>query len=560
LYLYAHLLNTPKLMMKRNPRTRSYVPAILWMILVAAACTSQPENDKRRKPATESNLGFAESLHKCLNPVDTVDKARLVTISDNLRYVYQVNEYVPVWLTGDNKPGQNVDRLLQELQDLQWDGISPGRYGLAQLQKLKDNVAKTEDMSAAIALDTGLTHSYLQASHDLLIGIVTPKKADSLWYHANDSNWNAPHVLATSKAYVPLDAYRSKVPTYAVLREEYKRYHEFAGDSAYLSDIRALKDSGRSDSSRKQIALGLINKILPWVKPVANDSMTSNAQLLVAYQSYINTKASAKLDSATLHGLETPPDTILAKLGANMERVRWMQQQFGDLYVLVDVPLMELFFRKHDTNAMHMRVVVGKPQRQTPSLNGTMANVIINPQWGVPPTILKKDVLPGLEKSSRYLAKKGLKAYDSRGNVVDPNLINGANYKRYTYRQAPGDGNALGYVKFNFPNPWDIYMHDTPHRGDFVKAFRALSSGCIRLQQPQQMAVYILSSIEKMRFTQGTLDSMIHTHKTRWEILKQKIPVHITYLTAFEDTTGNHIRLLQDIYHRDARLMALLGK
>ncbi len=243
-----------------------------------------------------------------------------------------------------------------------------------------------------------------------------------------------------------------------------------------------------------------------------------------------------------------------------MERIRWMQKEFGKLYLIVDVPLMELFLKRDGANAVHMRVVVGRRERQTPSLNANMANVVINPSWGVPPTILKKDVLPGLVKSGKkYLSRKGLKAYDNDGNAVDPSFINAHNYRRYTYKQAPGDDNSLGYVKFNFPNHWDVYMHDTPHRGDFVKRDRFLSSGCVRVQRPKEMAVYILSELEKMTFTMGKLDSMIRTHKTRWEILKNKIPVHIAYLTAFEDTTGTHIQFVRDIYHRDGKLISLLN-
>jgi murein L,D-transpeptidase YcbB/YkuD len=190
-----------------------------------------------------------------------------------------------------------------------------------------------------------------------------------------------------------------------------------------------------------------------------------------------------------------------------------------------------------------------------------MSNVVLNPPWGVPPTILKQDVLPGIQKSgNQYMVKKGLKAYDRKGNRVNVSQINASNYKRFNYKQDPGDDNSLGYVKFNLPNPWDIYLHDTPHRDDFGKRERALSSGCIRLQQPQEMALYILAEIEKKRFTKERIDSIIDTHKTQWQVLKNKIPVHIAYLTAFEDSTKTHINFTRDVYHRDGKLMAALGK
>ena len=223
--------------------------------------------------------------------------------------------------------------------------------------------------------------------------------------------------------------------------------------------------------------------------------------------------------------------------------------------------MMELFFKRGGGDVMHMRVVVGKPVRQTPSLNANMANIVINPPWGVPPTILKQDVGPGISKSGsrKYLAKKGLKAYDRKGNKIDPSQITMANFKRYQYKQDPGDDNSLGYVKFNLPNKWDIYLHDTPHRNDFGNSYRALSSGCIRLHKPQEMALYILGEIEKKKYDQNKLDSLIHTHHTVWELLRNKIPVHIVYLTAFQDTTGNHVHFARDVYKRDVRLLNALN-
>jgi murein L,D-transpeptidase YcbB/YkuD len=221
---------------------------------------------------------------------------------------------------------------------------------------------------------------------------------------------------------------------------------------------------------------------------------------------------------------------------------------------------MELFFRVNGYDSMHMEVVVGKTIRQTPSLSARMANVVLNPTWGVPPTIMKKDVLPGMAKSGKaYLRKKGLKVYDFKGKAVDASAVNSNNYKRYVFRQDAGDDNSLGYVKFNLPNKWDIYLHDTPHRGDFGKKDRFQSSGCIRVQQPKEMAEFILATLEGKRYTRERIDSVIETHKTRYEVLKNRIPVHIVYLTAFEDSTNTRFHFIYDMYKRDGRLKAALG-
>jgi murein L,D-transpeptidase YcbB/YkuD len=546
-----------------KPGIKFFSIVSLLFIILFSACG--PGKSKKPAPSGYSDDAFTERLKAVLKPIDTTIKKKIVSITANVAYVYQTDEYQPVWVKENYVPTRAADSLVAELEDMQWDGINPERYNLAAIKKLKSilDTTKHNSVDQAIAFDTALTHSYLAASHDLLMGRITPGSVDSLWYHVNDTTWNAPQLLIDAKGYTSLDAFRSKVPTYALLRSEYKRYTELAADSLFL---KALAKVGTT-TLQKQYDDGTLNNIntvikdeLPWLETVQNDTMSEEKQLVTTYQSYNGLQVTGKIDSSTLSRLGMQPAAYLAKISANMERVRWMQQQFGDLYLVVDVPLAELFLRKDGGNAMHMRVVVGKPERQTPSLFATMANVVINPPWGVPPTILKNDVVPGFKKDGRkYLAKKGLKPYDRNGKAVSVASLNMGNIKRYTYKQDPGDDNSLGVVKFNLPNPWDIYLHDTPHRDDFVKRYRALSSGCIRLQHPQEMALYILSEIEhKKYFTQGKLDTIIDTHKTRWEVLKTKIPVHIAYLTAFEDTTGKHLQFTRDIYGRDVKLIAAM--
>ena len=502
---------------------------------------------------------FPKKLSNIIKPIDTGSR-KILSVADNVRYTYTLNNFQSLWTTEKYRPGDAAAKLILELEDIQYDGINPSRYRLSDLKNLKEKLdtAKNVTLDDAVAFDTTLTHFYLAAAKDLLVGKISPKKADSLWYHVNDTVWDAPRILAHAEGVYPsLDLFRSKVPTYTLLRRAYKLFTTLADDTLFNGARSGIHYMLRPDSGMIENVNWVIKAELPWVEPVPNDTVSEERQMVEAYQYYNNLKITGKLDSATYKMLATAPDSFLEKIGANMERVRWMQKQFGDLYVVVDVPLMELFLRRDSGNAMHMRTVVGRPERQTPSLFATMANIVINPPWGIPPTILKNDVLPGMQKSNKYLAKKGFKVYDRKGKRVNASSINADNYRKYDFKQDPGDDNALGYVKFNLPNPWDIYLHDTPHRGDFGNRNRALSSGCIRLQRPQELAIYILSELEKKNYTPGKLDTLIETHKTRWEVLKTKIPVHIAYLTAFEDTTG-HLRYIRDIYNRDQKLISLL--
>lgn len=512
---------------------------------------------------------FGDTLRSLLKPADSVAINKIGDISDNLSYVYQQTDHAPVWMNGEGI-SDAADSFMAELDDLYADGINPERYHILslknELRKLKAD--KNPALAKLMAFDTTMTRTYLTVAKDLLVGVIKVRKADSLWYTSNDSTWNAPQTLAKELGmddqYPKLDVYRSKLPTYALLREECRRYTALQKDSTLLSaleQVRTIENTHELDSTQKVSLTTVIKKILPWVRTDAADSLDETQQLIAAYQDHSHTKPTGKLDTSTLKKLTRGPQEITGILQANLERIRWMKQEMPDMYIIVDIPLAELFFRDGDKELMHMKTVVGKPSRQTPSLNADMTNVVINPPWGVPPTILKKDVLPGMTKSGEaYLRKKGLQAFDSKGRRVDASMINAGNYKRYSYRQPPGHNNALGYVKFNLPNKWDIYLHDTPHREDFPGRYRAKSSGCVRIEKPQELALLILGELEGKNFTQEKLDKMISTHKTSWEILKKKIPVHIVYLTAFEDRDNAHIRLADDVYKKDSKLIRLLNE
>lgn len=487
-------------------------------------------------------------------------KNKVYNVSKVMQKVYHDEDYFPVWLT-QNGDTSYIVRLLNDLDSMKFDGLNPERYKVSEIKKLLSQYSSTKKASIdlVIALDTICTRSYLQASKDLLFGAIVPKQVDSLWFHANDSVWHPYTGLAKmgmgDADYPSLDSFRSRIVTYSLLRYAMIRYDKLQSDSNYHNAKEAISNGIANDSIKGAV----IKNELPW--EVVNDSAgkTSYGNLLSAYQYYIGAKNYSKKDSLTRVYLSYPVDTLFARAAVNMERIRWMQQQPEEKYVLVNVPLMELFLRINGYDSMHMEVVVGKTIRQTPSLSANMANVVINPPWGVPPTIMKKDVMPGMAKSGKaYLRKKGLKVYDFKGKLVDASVVNAGNYKKYVFRQDPGDDNSLGYVKFNLPNKLDIYLHDTPHREDFGKKDRFQSSGCIRVQKPKEMAEFILATLEGRRYTRERIDSIIETKKTRYEVLKNKIPVHIVYLTAFEDSTGKRFHFIYDMYKRDGRLKAAL--
>lgn len=552
--------------------TRFFI-TLLPLLLFAAACNNPPDKEpgKEKKLITKSSKDlfskdeFEKTLAAGLPAVDTLDsnfKKSRVVLPNALRYTYQQSGYKPIWVEEGGVTAAAAS-FINDLDSIQLDGFDPERYDysmlVSYLGKLKSGNASLQEV---ITFDTTCTHSYLLASHHLLFGRIAPKDADNQWFHTNDVVWTAPSNLYSAlnleAKYIPLDSYRPQLGTYTMLRNEYARYLGLSKDQQLLGAKEEIDFASQPSDSLVQF---VIHRELPWMVALPDDSLSKDAQFVRAFQQRSGLVATANTDSTTIRALKTSPDSVKAKIAANMERIRWMPQKLEPQYVLVNVPLMELFYKKDGTNAFNMRVVVGKPARATPSLNADMANVVFSPPWGVPPTILKNDVLPGIAKrGGSYLARKGLKAYDRRGKLVNAGSVNAKNYRNFFYRQPPGARNALGEVKFNLPNKWDIYLHDTPHREDFVKRNRARSSGCVRVAQPRAFAEFILREIEGRNFDQPRIDSIIQTRRTIFEQLATKIPVHIVYLTAYEDSTNSHINLLGDIYKRDAKLIAALAK
>lgn len=537
---------------------------LILFVLLCSACKNQtPKTLLKNVFTTQTNFdeeAFAATLKTQLQPInDSLKKNN--SIGDAVSFLYQKNNYNPLWLSSKGDDSLLVHQFLNDIENCCFDGIDTARYQSSFLKQQYQHYTSSPEktITAIIQLDTSLTYTYLKASHDLLFGILTPKQVDSLWFHTNDSTWQFAKILPVLQArhYPSLDSFRSRIKAYGLLQKAYLHYQKLTTDDSLLSLKNRLLTS---DKKQDSIALSIIAIETPELAPIS-DSLNEQEQKIQAYQQYFGIKRTGKLDSTTLSKLAQPPTEIMKLIATNMERMRWLPQSFEEEYVLVNIPMMRMKLMRNNLDVINMNVVVGKPSRQTPALNATMQNIVFNPPWGVPPTILKKDVLPGLLRSgSAYLRKKGLHVLNRKGERVDASIITADNYRRYIFKQAPGDRNALGYVKFNFPNKWDIYMHDTPHRSDFGKFDRAKSSGCIRLQHPQALAKYILNEIEKRNFQQEKIDSLIRTHKTKYEVLKTKIPVHVVYLTAFENAAGNAIQFARDFYHRDQKLMEAISK
>ena len=243
----------------------------------------------------------------------------------------------------------------------------------------------------------------------------------------------------------------------------------------------------------------------------------------------------------------------------NMERWRWAPHDLGDRYILVNAAAYQLQVMEGDMPVLAMRVIVGKPDAPTPLFSDRMTYVVFSPYWNIPPDILKNEALPHLAKDPDWLRRNNMEVVGTKGDVVDASAVDWSDEKVLSsvrIRQAPGPENALGLVKFIFPNNFNVYLHDTPTDRLFFKDRRALSHGCIRVEDPVGLAHYVMS--DRPEWTPERISDAMHANEEKTVTLKAPIPVHIGYWTAWVGPDGKTVTYTDDPYGLDARQKQLM--
>lgn len=247
------------------------------------------------------------------------------------------------------------------------------------------------------------------------------------------------------------------------------------------------------------------------------------------------------------------------KVWVNLERSKWLPDDLGEHYVWINLPEYRLRFVDHGKITATHKVIIGKKERRTPVLSSALSGIILNPKWTIPPTILKKDVVPKASADRNYFESNRLTIYDKKtGRAIDPEDWIPENYSSYRYVQQTGRLNSLGQIKFDFPNNHMVYLHDTNNRSMFNRKRRDLSSGCIRVEHPFDLAE-IIFDIEEVKIPRSEIDTLVHREKTKNFKLSKKVNVHQVYFTAVIDSTGN-IQLYDDVYSLDNILYRRLIK
>jgi L,D-transpeptidase YcbB len=465
---------------------------------------------------------------------------------------YNARDYAPLW-TQSGSLTDSGKGVIARLKDAGADGLNPTDYPVPDF-----TAAASPD--ALAEADLKLTASMLDYARQAQSGRMhwSQVSADILYPdHPIDPSEVLTNVTSAKDASTALDSYNPPQKLYQELK---KKLAELRGQGD--GPVITIADGATltfKPANKKQPAVAPEDPRVPQLR--AKLGITENAddthydaavsEAVRKFQDSADIRVSGSLDNATVKALNSPKrDKQIDVVLVNMERWRWLPRDLGvaslgDAYVILNIPDYTLKVMQRGAQVWTTRVVTGKPgTHATPLLTETMKYITVNPTWNVPPSIVYNEYLPALQQDPTVLQRMGLR--------LDKNPDGSVHIS-----QPPGEANALGRVRFNFPNKFLVYQHDTPDKYLFEKSERAFSHGCMRVQYPDQYASVLLNiALPDQKWTPEKIRGM-YGHSEVDLKFPTPIPVNITYQTAFVDDAGK-LELRKDVYGRDATMISLM--
>ncbi len=509
---------------------------------------------------------------------------------EEIRKLYKKNNYRLIWFDNfELKPAAHL--LIQSLRETVADDRHLYSYQMpAMLAAVQNLTSMPKDVTA---LDILLSESFLTFSQDSQNNHFLPDlnshdhapeyKQEEL---APEFRLSSADVLAQLMDNLPHQRLYSLIETftpshhgYLQLREQLVRYQEVVragqwrsmpdGDELTLSDVHQdigiLRNTlllfGELETSSISRFFGAgMDEVNPELVFDANDPrFTFDEDLqqgLKRYQQNNGLEITGTLNQETRQQLQISPQRIARKIAFNMKRWRHLPAELGEKHVLVNMADYKLQLVENSEVRYQTKVIIGRPARRTPTLVDPMSNIVLNPTWTVPRRIAVNDILPKVKRDVDYLKRQNLQVFrnlsDGSEQIIDPYSVDWSKVSgkrmRYRFRQTAGPHNSLGTVKFNLPNDMAIYLHDTNHRELFAKDKRALSSGCVRVENPLQLAELLLEG--KPGWTNKRLQQVVETRRTMYVPLPKPVPTYLLYRTAWVDEQGT-LQMRPDVYNWD---------
>lgn len=478
---------------------------------------------------------------------------------------YDARGFQPAWFSNGGAPQLHVLAYLSALCDVESEGLRPERYGHGELEEGVKALLKGGAKDVWAGLEVKLTASFLALASHLATGQV-PWKAHG--WHVQPREVDPVALLheAMTRGDVAgaLRALSPTSPEFARLKKALAHYRalEAAGGWPRLPARGSPLEPGMTDPRVRTLRARLqaTGELGPPAPGTEEQFDAAVEEAVKAFQRRHGLEPDGKVGGRTLAELRVPVEARIGQLLVNLERWRWMPPDFGTRHVRVNVAAFELEAVQPDQPPLRMRVIAGEPDWATPVLTDELSELVLNPDWAVPRRIASEDILPKLREDPGAAARMGLQVRTTNGEPVDASAVDwsalGEEPGPYRFGQAAGPGNPLGRLKFVLPNRFRVYLHDTPGKKHFELAERALSHGCVRVEEPERLAAFLLAGAEG--WSEERLKAELDTGKTQTVALPSPVPVHLLYWTAFVTEDGQ-VHFRRDIYRRDARVREALG-
>jgi murein L,D-transpeptidase YcbB/YkuD len=499
--------------------------------------------------------------------------------TDDLESLYKLTNHQLLWL-GNPDAEKIINDVLVLLANATVHGLNPKNYDTETLwQKLQPVLKLKPDAYKELALyDTALSISLLRLLHDLHYGRVNPQGINFNLKLREKKLIDLPLLIKNSLtqrtlADLPL-AVEPKLNQYQKLKLALANYRQLAANATpFKFDVKETLRPGESHPQIPQLRRFLITTgDLPEDKsPITKDKSTLYIDTIVTgvkkFQKRHGLTPDGNIGKGSVAALNIPLSQRVTQIELAMERLRWLPELNTGASIIVNIPAFQLWafdtIDQADSNVLNMRVVVGNALKtQTPVLMAEMHFIDFMPYWNVPYSIIKNELLPKLIQNSHYLDKENMELVSVFRDSEKPTAFNQETMNllkegKLRIRQRPGGKNALGRVKFIFPNKDDVYLHDTPSNTLFSRSRRDFSHGCVRVENPQKLAEFALK--DQDNWNADTIKTALNTPKTQRVILKKPIPVLFFYTTAFFDHNDS-LDFYPDIYGHDAILLEALSK
>jgi murein L,D-transpeptidase YcbB/YkuD len=556
-----------------------FLYSILFFLVLLVSCNAK---DKAGKLKEKELVDDPKSMNDYVKA--NIEKALSLAIANegkitdslNLSFYHVIEEYYyhhdyePVWSdTGRWRTGTN--HFISYLDSSALDGLFKEDYHYSAITGIKklldeDSIQRTDAVLWTKA-DLLLTDAFMHVICDLKQGRLQPDSASL----KNDTSFYSSFFSATLNKFRKGDSLsvllRSLQPShyeYLELKKGIRKFLDSMDNRSYSWVKYPYRKGDEKDSIDFIRNLQLRLSESEWLKYNKNKLADSAelARAITQYQKKMKLVVDGKIGPQLVKSLNLTDKEKFNRIAITLDRYKQLPDSMPERYIWVNLPSFILKVWAGDTISFTSKVICGKPITPTPELTSAISDLVIYPTWTVPESIIKKEMLPGLKKNPGYLARKGLSLLNSKGEKVDPTTINWSKYSKgipFKIQQGSGDDNALGVIKFNFANPYFVYLHDTNQRYLFKNSVRSLSHGCVRVQEWQQLASFIarndsmnLAPRDTLRYTADSIINWIANKERHRIAVKNKLPLFIRYFTC--EGADGLIRFYDDIYGADAKL------